>query len=58
MTALYFWAVVAATNGGYQKNYEWRYMGEFMSIQACHTAAKNLTLANYRCIVVGDGSVK
>lgn len=58
-TTLYVWTVVAATipTTYVQPNkiYEWRANGSFYSAKACHEAARQLNIKEYRCIDQSTG---
>lgn len=53
MTTLYLWTVVAAS---YAYAYrDWRPMGSFATLGACHAAAKELKAETYKCLFHFDG---
>jgi len=52
MFALYFWTIVAMEST-YHPSYDWRYMGEFRTVELCKEAARQLSKEPkvYRCIM-------
>lgn len=56
MYILVIWTVVAATTGSLGTERDWRPIGEFSSIQACHKAGADLGRQSdkYRCLRKGD----
>lgn len=57
---LFVWQVVTGKASYNSAQYEWKNLGEFVSMEACDKAAKNLAIDTkmYRCINKSTGETK